>query len=285
MNKKIKEQPITKIEYKIPMNLKVVPLNKVFPHEQIDPQRVERLIQRLKVSDVFTNPPIVVQSDDHYIVLDGATRVSSFKKLGYPHIVVQILSEQDNYTLKTWFHAIRGIDTDELLGYLTDLPEIAIHKIDPAYVQTEMFEKNCICDMQTRDKTKYCIEHKYGVNYIEALNTLTKLYINISHVSRTLINNVDILINEFSDLTAIVVFPILSMGQVRQAADNSNVVPAGITRFIIPGRVMHLNADFDYLRSDQSIEEKNKWLQNLVIERHANDQVRYYAEPMYLFDE
>ncbi len=280
-----KEQPFKTNEYGIPMNLKVVPLDKVFPHEQIDPQRVEKLIQRLKVSDVFTNPPIVVQSGDHYIVLDGATRVSSFKKLGYPHIVVQILSEQDSYTLKTWYHAIRGIDTAELLGYLTDLPEIIIHKIDPANIQKEILEKNCICDMQTQDKSKYCIQHKYGVNYIEALNTLTKLYIKISHVSRTLINDVDILINEFSDLTAIVIFPVLTIDQVRQAADNGNVVPAGITRFIIPGRVMHLNADFNYLKSEESIEEKNKWLQNLILERLARDQVRYYAEPMYLFDE
>ncbi len=95
----------------------------------------------------------------------------------------------------------------------------------------------------------------------------------------------EILKNEFSDLTAIVVFPVLTMAQVREIADKGNVVPAGITRFVIPGRVMHLNADFEYLKSDRNLEEKNKWLQDLIRERLAKDQVRYYAEPMYLFNE
>ena len=52
------------------------------------------LIKKLNASDHFTNPPIVVPSKDYYVVLDGATRVSSFKKLGYPHIIVQILKDK-----------------------------------------------------------------------------------------------------------------------------------------------------------------------------------------------
>ncbi|MCP3888602.1 MAG: hypothetical protein GY702_06980, partial [Desulfobulbaceae bacterium] len=61
-------------EHENPMNLAVVPLDKVFPHELIDPRRVENLIKKLNVSDVFTNPVIVVKSKDYYVVLDGATR-------------------------------------------------------------------------------------------------------------------------------------------------------------------------------------------------------------------
>jgi len=272
-------------EHENPLNLAVVPLDKVFPHELIDPRRVENLIKKLNASDLFTNPPIVVPSKDYYVVLDGATRVSSFKKLGYPHIIVQILKDRNNYRLDTWFHAIRKIDTEILLNLLNELPEITMVKSDFKTVQAEMVEHGGLCYLQTVDKTIYHIQPKAGVNHLDALNKLTNTYIQASHVTRTLHADIDNLLNEFPDLTGIAIFPVFTLDQVLQIADGGNVMPAGITRFIVPGRVMRLNADFDYLKSDRDIDEKNKWLYDLVMEKLSNDQARYYAEPIYLLDE
>ncbi len=268
-----------------PMNLAVVPLDKVFPHELIDPRRVDNLIEKLNKSDVFTNPPIVVQSKDHYVVLDGATRVSSFKKLGYPHIIVQVLKDTENYTLDTWHHAIRKIDMDKLIALLNDLPEIIMVKTDLKTVQAELVEHGGLCYIQTVDKTIYHIQPKAEVNHLEALNKLSDAYIDASHVTRTLHNDLDTLVEEFPDLAGVVVFPVFTLNQILQIADAGNVVPAGITRFIIPGRVMRINASFDYLKSDRELYEKNNWLYDLVMTKLANDQVRYYAEPVYLMDE
>jgi hypothetical protein len=63
------------------------------------------------------------------------------------------------------------------------------------------------------------------------------------------------------------------------------VLPAGITRFIIPGRVLRLNADLSYLKSDETLIRKNELLRELVLEKLANSAVRYYEEPVYLLDE
>jgi len=83
----------------------------------------------------------------------------------------------------------------------------------------------------------------------------------------------------------VVVFPVFTLDLVLQIADAGNVMPAGITRFIIPGRVMRLNADFKYLKSDIDLNQKNRWLYDLVMEKLSKDEVRYYAEPIYLMDE
>ncbi|MCP4672598.1 MAG: hypothetical protein GY857_14990 [Desulfobacula sp.] len=268
-----------------PMNLAVVPLDKVFPHELVDPRRVENLIKKLNASEVFTNPPIVVRSHDHYVVLDGATRVASFKKLGYHHIIVQVLKDHTNCSLDTWFHVIRNIDIEKLLTLFKKLPEITIVKSDLATVQTDMVEYGGLCYIQTVDKVIYHIQPKAGVNHLDALNKLTYIYIEASHVTRTFNHNVDILLKEFSDLSGVVIFPVFTLDQVIQISDAGKVMPAGITRFIIPGRVMRLNASLKYLKSDKNLDEKNKWLYEFVMERLANDQVRYYAEPVYLMDE
>jgi phosphoglycerate dehydrogenase-like enzyme len=271
--------------HEIPLGLAVIPLDKVFPHELIDPRRVENLIKKINGSDVFTNPPIVVPSRDYYVVLDGATRVSAFKKLGYPHIIAQVLKDRDKYKLDTWFHVIRKIDTKILLKLLNDLPEITMVKSNLETVQAEMVEHGGLCYLQTMDKTVYHIQPKGDVNHLDALNKLTDIYIQASHVSRTLHDDIDILLNEFPDLTGVVAFPVFKLDQILQITEAGNVMPAGITRSIISGRVMRLNAALEYLKSDRDLDEKNKWLYDLVMEKLSNDQARYYAEPIYLLDE
>lgn len=272
-------------EHENPMNLAVVPLDKVLLHEMIDPRRVENLIQKFDASDVFTNPPIVVAFNGHYVVLDGATRVSAFKKKGYPHIIVQILKELEKCTLDTWFHAIRKIDTDRLLAILSELPEITVAKSDLETVQAGMVEHGGLCYIQTADKTIYHVQPEAGVNHLEALNKLTNAYIDASHVTRTLDDKIDTLLEEFPDLAGVAVFPVFTLNQVLQIAEAGNVMPAGITRFIIPGRIMRLNADFNALVSNKNLDQKNVWLYDLVMDRLAKDRVRYYAEPIYLMDE
>ncbi len=276
---------IVEPEYENPLGLAVVPLNRVLPHERIDPRRVENLIEKINHSKVFTNPPIVVPFKDYYVVLDGATRFSAFKKLNYSHIIVQVLKDRDKYKLDTWFHAIRKVDTEKLMSLINELDLITMVKSDLKTVQAEMVEYGGLCYLQTVDKTIYHIHSKPGVNHLDALNKLTDIYIQASHVTRVLHDDIDILINEFPDLTGVVAFPVLTLDQILQITDAGNVVPAGITRSIISGRVMRLNADFEYLKSDRDLDEKNKWLYDLVMEKLSKDQTRYYAEPIYLMDE
>jgi hypothetical protein len=82
-----------------------------------------------------------------------------------------------------------------------------------------------------------------------------------------------------------VIFPEYTVGQVLQVAESERVFPAGITRFIIPGRVLRLNVDLDILKSDKSLREKNQWLHDFLAEKLSQDKIRYYEEPVYLLDD
>ncbi len=62
-------------------------------------------------------------------------------------------------------------------------------------------------------------------------------------------------------------------------------MPAGVTRFVIPGRVLRLNAHLDTLRRPASLAQKNKWLNEPLTERLARAGARYYQEPVILLDE
>lgn len=276
---------IREVRIKNLLSLQFVPLDKVFPHENVDPRRVEKLTQRLTVEGVLSNPPIVAEAGDRYVVLDGATRTAALKRMGYPHAIVQVVSNRSNLGLQTWYHAIRGGNHADLVQQLDDLPEISMVETDQEKVLDELFEYGGLCYLQTRSNKVFRIQPAPQVNHLDALNRLTETYIASHHVTRTLQLDLAQLQREYPDLTALAVFPKYTVEQILQIAQAGRVMPAGITRFVIPGRVLRLNADLRHLRSERPLSEKNDWLHQLLLDKFSRGQIRYYEEPVYLLDE
>ena len=276
------------VEVSTVLPLRVVPMEKVVPHEHFDQKRVDRLAGRLEDDGLLGNPPVVIESEDgRYIVLDGATRTTAMKQLGYKHGIVQVISTEDGLGLHTWYHVICKIRVNELLALLHTLPDIAMQETDIERAADEMFEYGGLCYIQTIDNRVFLIYPAQGVNRLEALNQFTEAYIDAAgHVDRTLNNNILSLKNEYEALAAVVIFPEYTVNQVMQATLSSGrLFPAGITRFIIPGRILRLNAPLSVLKSDMSLREKNRWLHELLVEKQGKGGIRFYGEPVYLLDE
>jgi len=268
-----------------PLSLLVVPLDKVFPHEHVDPKRVARLAKRLETDGLLVNPTVVVQVDEKFVVLDGASRITALKELGYAHAIVQIVSDLEEIELRTWNHVICGAEAGHLVKMLDDLPEVSTIESNPNKILDDMLELGGLCYIHAIDGKVFIIQPAAGINHLEALNKLTNTYIENYQVLRTIKEKIEELQQEHPDLAALVVFPEYPVEQVLQIAKAGRVLPAGITRFIIPGRVLRLNAELSLLKSDESVEEKNKWLYELVTEKQAGSRIRYYKEPVYLLDE
>ena len=275
------------VEVSTVLPLRVVPMDKVMPHEHYDQKRVDRLAGRLEQDGVLGNPPVVVESEDgRYIVLDGATRTTALKQLGYKHGIVQVISTEDGLGLHTWYHVICQIDVAVLLELLQGLTNITMEETDMDRASDEMFEYGGLCYIQTVDNRVFLIYPAQGVNRLEALNQFTEAYIEAGYVDRTLNSNIISLKNEYEDLAAVVIFPEYTVNQVMQATLSSGrLFPAGITRFIIPGRILRLNADLSVIKSELSLREKNRWLHQLLVEKQGKGGIRYYGEPVYLLDE
>jgi hypothetical protein len=246
---------------------------------------VARLVKRLEQDEILHNPPVVIAADDHYVVFDGATRTTALKQLGYPHAVVQVVSDEDKLNLQTWIHAIRGTEPAKLTKSLNSLPEVSLIEADPHKVLDEMFEYGSLCYVHTNEGKVYLIQPVPLVNQLDALNKLTKTYIEAYTVDRVLDKDITRVQQEYPDLVGLVVFPTYTVEQVLQIARVGHVLPAGITRFIIPGRVLGLNVALSELMADKSLEEKNKWLYQLLKDKQVGGKVRYYEEPVYVLDE
>jgi hypothetical protein len=87
-------------------------------------------------------------------------------------------------------------------------------------------------------------------------------------------------LDEQNDCVA-VVYPTYTKRDIVALAQAGAVLPAGISRHVIPGRALRINVPID----DTPLKAKQAWLDTWLRERRAGHGVRYYAEPTFLFDE
>ena len=273
------------------LSLHVVPIEMVIPHENYHGQRVSDLASRLVADGRLVNPPVAARLNGRYIVLDGATRVTAFRHLGYPHIIIQSVDiDKQRVELHTWSHAVHGGSTKNLLKVLQEVPGLKMTLAPVNTLQNRLVGKGVLGYLVTADGQGFLLEASSQVaedaaDWLGVLNLLVEQYSEWGNVDRTLSTDLDVLKVQYRDLAALVVFPQFTLETIVRLAAQGHTLPAGITRFVIPGRILRLNAPLDKLSNGASLVAKRKWLDNLVQQKLRYRQVRYYEEPVVLLDE
>jgi hypothetical protein len=113
------------------------------------------------------------------------------------------------------------------------------------------------------------------------LNQIVALYEGRSEMHRVTHADLRRLQIDHPHLSALMIFPRYRPSEIRRLALAGNYLPTGITRHIIPGRAMRINLPLRILQAPEPLAEKNRWLNEWLRTR----QVRYYQEPVFLFDE
>lgn len=267
-----------------PFDLRVVSLARVVPHEEAEPRRVERMIGRLTADNRLANPPItfamttereesrqsgtVVTTDGRFVLIDGANRIAALRELGYRHAIVQVASPA-TVRLATWRHVLLDTTPDLLLEALA-----GVDAVEPG-------GRSTICTVVLADGRRLAVGPAKGTHPFTALRRLVGCYLEQAVVRRTAEPGLD----AFPDAAALVVFAELTVDDVLGAVRDGALLPAGITRFVIPGRVLSLNAPLAPLRSEQAPAELDAWLAGLIASRRAEGRIRHYPEAVYVFDD
>jgi threo-3-hydroxy-L-aspartate ammonia-lyase len=269
------------------LSLDVVPVELVLPHEQIDDKRVARLMERLASEGRLLNPPVVTSWHGRYVILDGATRFTALKRLGYPHIIVQVVDPHSReFALHTWYHVISSAEPlAELLQRLRQIPHLDLQPLAPHDIQNAFNDEGTLCYFLDREGQATIARATQEADRLAVMNELVASYTAWGTVERTLLTDLARLLAQFPQLTAVAVFPQFTPETVFNVAARGELLPAGLTRFLIPGRVLRLNADLEQLKSTQPLPAKRAWLDHTLEEKLARSRLRYYQEPVILLDE
>jgi hypothetical protein len=268
--------------------LRIVHLDDVVLHEEIENKRVAKLVTRLEQDRLLKNPPIAAQFENKYIVLDGASRTTALRRLRSRDIAVQIVDYMNpGMTLETWNHMLLDAPAQGIFDAIQDLPDLFIEKTTSETADTALARRDAIASVMLSNGNVYslCAKENTLTEQARMLNHVVAAYEGKGEMYRVAHTDVERLIAEHGRLSALVVFPRYRPEEILQIALNGSKLPMGITRHIIPGRALRINIPLDLLESDQRLEEKNTWLDEWLKKRMRERRVRYYQEPVFLFDE
>lgn len=267
--------------------LRIVHSSDVIGHEEVDPKRVERLAQRLQVDGVLKNPPVVVEAGDSYVLLDGATRVAALRKLGVGDVLVQVVDyHAPSIQLYAWCHVVVNLSKDELLKKLEALGGLDVKRMELDLARRALSLRTILCYFVLRDGT--VLGAKGGMRLeaqVALLNDVVNLYRGEAEVYRVTTDEIEDLLEEYPELTAVAVFPSYSRGEIMRTSLDGAKLPMGVTRHTISGRALGLNVDVVMLDSDIPLEQKNIWLESLIKRKIKDNRVRFYPESVMRFDE
>ena len=272
-------------------SLTFLPVNSLLIHERHDATRTHPLVLRMRSSGVLRNPPVVSPLQDgsgRYMVLDGANRVTALDHMGFPHALVQVVEPDDpGLILHTWNHTVWELNPDRFMRGLRLIPGLHLQRLDDPDAQPSLEDE---CGVSLVDNGRgalytLCAEVADLETRVWLLNKLVDSYKERARFDRTSLRDARRLADIYPSFCGLVIFPAFNIHELLRLAGKAYLLPAGVTRFLIAPRALHLNYPLDELAAAKPLEEKNQALHHWIQERLAHKGVRYYAEPTYLFDE
>ncbi|HKW52003.1 MAG TPA: hypothetical protein VJQ53_09745 [Candidatus Eisenbacteria bacterium] len=260
------------------------------PHEKEDQRRTESLAARLRESGVLRNPPIVTPSgsDQRFVVLDGANRVSTVRAAGFPHVVVQVVGYEDpGVRLSTWHHALGKVAAEELERALASIPGLESHREDLSHARALLARRESIAFVERADGGVICLHGGPDLHARNALlNAVVDLYRGKHPYHRVTRDSIEEAQARHPDAAALVVFPHFHPEEILEVALGGARLPAGITRHVIAWRALRINMPLDVMAdTGRKLPEKQRWLAEWLAERVSQNAVRFYEESTVLFDE
>ena len=276
-----------------PPDMRILPLNLLVEHEFNDVQRTAPLAKRLEEEGLLKNPPIVApigDGDPRFVVLDGANRTTALASLGYQHVLAQVVKyEEPIVTLTTWHHLVSELDPIEFIQGLGVVEGVDLFPIDYLRARAALSRRECLIYVMSVDNKVYVARPKIPGLFVheqnQLLNALVDTYKERGKLHRAMTDSLEEGRRLYPDLTGIVVFPNYDPFEVLALARDGELLPTGLTRHLIQGRVLRVNYPLSELKSKEALEIKNAHLQEWLRQKMASKEVRFYGEMTFLFDE
>jgi L-serine kinase (ATP) / ParB family transcriptional regulator, heme-responsive regulator len=252
--------------------LRVVPLESIRRHEEVDPLRVERLQNRISAEGMQVNPMVCIEAPGgELVLLDGATRTETLKRIGLSLAVVQIV-EPHSVELSTWHHVVRECTPEELLALVEASQEL------------EMNDNYGTPSIHPNEGRSRLVTGANGMSENATLSALVRTYIGRWRVTRTTDPRREHVATSYPGWAAIIEFPLLTVDDVMAAAVGNDLLPAGVTRFLVPNRALRLNVPLEHLGAN-SVAAAQASLNRLLEERASEGRIRRYEGPIFILDD
>jgi hypothetical protein len=269
--------------------LRIVPVASLVVHEHTDPARNGSLVERLQKDGLLRNPPIVspIPGSTSYVILDGANRATALAQMGCRDAAVQVVDYNDpDLELLAWNHLIIAPSPDAIIRLVHHVSGLRILPVSLEMARGLLVNRGVLAVIMPVEGRVIALEG--GLNLedeVQLLNGVVGAYHGILPYSRVKGDDLQSLLPYYDGAAALVVFPIFQPEEIIRLAAAGGKLPAGITRHVLPQRALRLDIPLAILQADQPLAQKNDWLRDEIKMRLRERRIRFYQEPVVLFDE
>lgn len=279
-------------------HLVIMHLADLVPHEQADPRRVARLSERICQDAILKNPVIAapIPGTAQAVVLDGANRTAALAACGARDALAQLVDYHDpGVRLTTWSHLVSGLAPEALLDQIRAIPGLTLDVTTRGAARAALAARTILAYLLTPlpgppgPPPVFTIHGPQDGAHSDT--TLLLRMVDIykgkpdTAIHRVTSDHLEDLLPNYDEVSGLLVFPPYTPDDILDFARNGLRVPTGITRHIIPARALRVNIPLDLLQADQPLAEKNAWWHERVKAKLADNEIRFYQESTYLFDE
>jgi hypothetical protein len=247
-------------------DLFLVDLGCLILHEAHDEDRLVSLRERIEAEREQRNPVIVSPHEDRYLVLDGAHRVRALGELGSRFALVQVVEPPEK--AEGWGHLLDGVGRAELDNI--EGIEVSDRPGDTLLAEVETAGGETLLLSAKEDGLR---------GRVRALWNLQSFYPRGAVVRRVEPDGTA----RLSGGEALIRYQPFTPGELAEIVDSGTVLPAGITRFRIQERVLGVRFPLDRMKEGDP-SARNAELREFVERRWEENRVRYYGEPVVLFE-
>jgi hypothetical protein len=247
-------------------DLFLVDLGCLILHEAHDEDRLVSLRERIEAEREQRNPIIVSPHEDRYLVLDGAHRVRALGELGSRFALVQVVEPPEK--AEGWGHLLDGVGRAELDNI--EGIEVSDRPGDTLLAEVETAGGETLLLSAKEDGLR---------GRVRALWNLQSFYPRGAVVRRVEPDGTA----RLSGGEALIRYQPFTPGELAEIVDSGTVLPAGITRFRIQERVLGVRFPLDRMKEGDP-SARNAELREFVERRWEENRVRYYGEPVVLFE-
>jgi len=222
------------------------------------------------------------------LVLDGVNRVSALRLLNLPDVLIQIVDYEDKKVeLSSWNHLIFHAKKEEIIEKIKDLNlEVSFCPLN--WRKEALKHQKTISYFLFRDMSGIVVNNGSLTpdDKVKNLYQLIATYNGRSEICYLDSENHFLSVFEhFKNSSAINLIPRFDKKEILDLVQKGILLPFGVTRFIVPHRVLGLEVSCSVLRAQTPLSEKNLFLKELLTYRIKTKKAKFYHESVTLFNE
>jgi len=272
-------------------NIRIIPLDRTLRSEEIIRRQARKLANYMEHDGMQRDPVVVVKEAERYIALDGMHRVEALKLTGCRDLLAyQVDYENHRIVLESWDALVWGCP--RVMEVLRDEFRDSDYVINSAGEngREDVMKRRNIFAVVDRKWETYAVGKGGGgeVGLDELIGVLLRFEKRLDDEGariRYVANTTSERQFKDSEDDFMVIRPRFTKREVLERTLSGHLFPRKTTRHIIDERPLRVGVALSILRQKTDIKVKNEILQAELKWRYEHGRIRFYQEPIILFDE